>query len=76
MFPEILFFSESFFFLFFLRTRVIVPASDGDYEQWRRAFEDMLDAHLGREETQKRAALAKDIEPLYQKYVEYNQRKV
>jgi hypothetical protein len=57
------------------RTRVLVPASNGDFEQWSSALHSLLESHLDPHELEERTRMAKEIEPVYERHAEYLQKK-
>ncbi len=57
------------------RTRVIVPASNGDFEQWSSALHSLLETHLDPADLEERNRLAKEIEPVYERHSDYLQKK-
>lgn len=57
------------------RSRVIVPAASGDFDQWSSALHSLLETHLDPDDLERRKQLAKEIEPVYERHVEYNQKK-
>ena len=57
------------------RTRVIIPASNGDFDQWSSALHSLLENHLDAADLEERRRLAKEIEPMYERHEEYQAKK-
>jgi len=57
------------------RTRVIIPSSNGDFDQWSSALHSLLESHLDPSELEERRRMAKDVEPVYERHEEYLQKK-
>jgi hypothetical protein len=57
------------------RTRVIVPASNGDFDMWSSALHSLLETHLSPEDLEERRNIAREVEPIYERHHEYLQRK-
>jgi hypothetical protein len=53
------------------RTRVIIPASNGDFDQWSSALHSLLENHLDAADLEERRRLAKEVEPIYERHEEY-----
>ena len=57
------------------RTRVIVPASNGDFDMWSSALHSLLETHLSPEDLEERRNIAREVEPMYERHLEYLARK-
>lgn len=57
------------------RTRVIVPASASDFEQWSSALHSLLETHLDSADLERRREMSKEVEPIYQRAIEAQQKK-